>query len=164
VSAEDVRIEALDDTDALRHLTKTAAEHSLADSYVMTVTVGFMRGLEARLAEAERENEHFCTILERRVTPARLAELEAAEAALERMRQELLRKDAEAFAGRNSLADSEVRVVELEGALRQIRSIATHNAERHTGFVHIGRIAVLANPADPFSQIQPLKNRPDSKT
>lgn len=51
---------------------------------------------------------------------------------------------AEAQRERRRAEAAEARVRELEEALEQIRSLATHNAERHTGFVHIGRIAALA--------------------
>jgi hypothetical protein len=43
-----VNLQARDDFEALRLLIETASENSLADSYEIKVTVGFMRGLHAR--------------------------------------------------------------------------------------------------------------------
>lgn len=47
-----------------------------------------------------------------------------------------------------ALARLEQRLARQADAIRQARTLASHNAERHTGFVHIGRILAAAEPGE----------------
>ncbi len=91
-----------------------------------------------RRLEAVTQDRNILADSDRKLTAA----LEAAE----KERDEALRvgRAQRLYAAERRAEAAEARVAELETALEQIRSLAMHNAERHTGFVHIGRIAALA--------------------